>query len=254
MTDDNERLEAIEARLDELEAENEQLREENDELHDRVAELETANDELRKENARIKQRVSDLEEQPEVSIEEENPIGSLKVGNAHVGEAITGRVSEYDLENELAELKADLEASNPTPDTGETTGQQHETPLEQVAAMPEHIADKQLTANQQRARFVASNLSDYATRVGSGDYALTAGDLRTVLTAAFDQSHSETVNRVRTILADLGGDAVEIQEPRTAGFKRANEKQSKGKKLIVSASLVRRLEQIDHDVVTGATA
>jgi DNA repair exonuclease SbcCD ATPase subunit len=257
MTDDNDRLDALEARLDALEAENEQLREENDQLHDRVDDLEDSEERLAEENARLKQRVADLEEQPTVRIEnEKNPVGSLKIGEAHVGEAISGRVSEYDLENELADLKADLEASNPTPEGGETTVQQHDTPLEQVVAMPEHIVDDQLTANQERARFIASSITDYATKVRSGDYILTAADLRSVLRAAYDTAHSETVDRVRTILADLGDDDVELQEPRTAGFSpdTKEEKRRQGKKLVVSSSLVRRLSKIDHDVVTEAEA
>jgi DNA repair exonuclease SbcCD ATPase subunit len=254
MTDDNDRLDALEARLDALEAENEQLHNENDQLHDRVDDLEAENERLAEENAQLKQRVADLEEQPTVSMEP-GDLESIEIGNIPVGNIITAKQSKEDFKNELADLKADLEASNPTPEGGETTVQQHETPLEQVVAMPEHIVDDQLTANQERARFVASSITDYATKVQSGDYILTAADLRSVLRAAYDTAHSETVDRVRTILADLGGDDMELQEPRTAGFSpdQKEAKRRQGKKLVVSSSLVRRLSKIDHDVVTEAT-
>jgi TolA-binding protein len=261
-TDD--RLADIEARLAELEAENEQLQEQNDQLENRVYTLEAENQELREQNDELTERVDDLEAEndrlreavdklPEINMDGED-LSTFQVNGLPVGRKVSASVTDHSLEAELEALKDDLEASNPTPSGGETTGQRHETPLEQVVAMPEHIADDQLTANQERARFVASSMDDYATKVGSGDYRLTAADLRSVLRAAYDTSHSETVDRVRTILADLGGDEIELQEPRTAGFKRTDEKQQRGKQLLVSASLVRRLRGIDHDVVTSAEA
>jgi chromosome segregation ATPase len=227
-------FEKLVEKVESLEAENEQLRDENDQLHDRVDDLNEANERLHQENAELRQRVSDLEEKTKSA--NSNAVG------AH---------------NRLNDLKERLsEVETPTPETGKTTVQRHETPLEQVVAMPEHIAEEQLTANQERARFIASSISDYATQVANGNYSLTASDLRSVLRAAYDTSHSETVDRVRSILADLGGDDIELQEPRTAGFSPDTkaEKRRQGKKLIVSSSLVQRLRDIDHDVVTEAPA
>ena len=231
-TDD--RLAEIESRLDELESENEQLRNENDQLHDRVDDLEDSNERLHQENAKLRQRVDKLEKDTDCALS--NTEGAF---------------------NQISNLKERLEeVDTPTPEGGKTTVQRHETPLEQVVAMPEHIAEEQLTPNQERARFVASSISDYATKIATGDYSLTASDLRSVLSAAYDTNHSETVDRVRTFLADLGGDDIEIQEPRTAGFSPDTkaEKRQQGKKLIVSSSLVKRLREVDHDVVTKATA
>lgn len=212
----------------------ESLEEENDQLHERVDDLKEDKERLAKQNAELRQRVDDLEH-------------SAKSAESQ-------SVGAHERINQLKERLSEVDT--PTPEGGKTTVQRHETPLEQVVAMPEHIADDQLTANQERARFVASSISDYATKVGSGDYRLTAGDLRSVLSAAYDTSHSETVDRVRSILADLGGDDIEIQEPRTAGFSPDTkaEKRRVGKKLIVSSSLVQRLRETDHDVVTEATA
>jgi DNA repair exonuclease SbcCD ATPase subunit len=230
-TDD--RLAEIESRLDDLEEENEQLRNENDQLHDRVDDLEDSNERLHQENAKLRQRVDELEKDTDCALS--NTEGAF---------------------NQISNLKERLsEIVTPTPEGGKTTVQRHETPLEQVVAMPEHIVEEQLTANQERARFIASSITDYATKTPNG-YILTAADLRSVLRAAYDTAHSETVDRVRTILGDLGGDDVEIQEPRTAGFSpdKKAEKRQKGKKLVVSSSLVQRLRDIDHDVVTPATA
>lgn len=247
-TDD--RLDAIESRLDDLEAENERLQNENDQLQERVSDLEDHNETLAKENAELRQQVEKL---PDIEMDGDD-LSSLAVNGLPVGRKVSASVTDHSLEAELEALKADLEAMNPTPEGGKTTGQQHETPIEQVVAMPESVVEDQLTANQERARFVASSITDYATKVQTGDYTLTASDLRSVLRAAYDTSHSETVDRVRTIIADLGGDEIEIQEPRTAGFSpdTKEEKRRQGKKLVVSSSLVRRLAEIDHDVVTKA--
>jgi len=121
--------------------------------------------------------------------------------------------------------------------------------------MPEHIAIDQLSENQQRARHIALNLAEYARRTPNGRV-LRAGDLRTVLKARFETGHSETVDRVRTFLDELGGDETEVMEPRTAGFSPSKkaEKRAKGKQLVVDESLARRLTRIeaDHDVVTAA--
>lgn len=252
MTATDDRLDAIESRLDELEAENEQLQEQNEQLQDRVESLEEQNETLAKENAELRQQLEDL---PDIEMDGSD-MSSLTVNGLPVGRKVSASVTDHTFEAELEALKADLEAMNPTPEGGETAGQQHETPIEQVVAMPEHIVEDQLTANQERARFVASSITDYATKVQNGDYTLTASDLRSVLRAAFDTAHSETVDRVRTILADLGGDDVELQEPRTAGFSpdTKEEKRRQGKKLVISSSLVRRLSNIDHDVVTKADA
>jgi hypothetical protein len=35
-------------------------------------------------------------------------------------------------------------------------------PLERICGLPEHVADRELTANRERARFVAKDVRDYA--------------------------------------------------------------------------------------------
>lgn len=62
-----------------------------------------------------------------------------------------------------------------------------------------------------------------------------------MLNAAFDTGHSQTCSRVRTVLADLGDDHVEIKASRGE------------KKLVVDETLVGRLVELqttDHDVVS----
>lgn len=236
------KIKKIKQRLDQLEAENEQLQ-------NRVDELEAENDQLQN-------RVDELEEQPEVSMES-GDLETIEIGTIPVGNIITSKQSKIDFEQGLEELKSDLEAQTQGVEQGKTTVQQHDTPLEQVCAMPKHIAAEQLSANQVRARHIALNFVDYATKTDKGRI-LRAGDLRTVLKARFGIGHSETVNRVREFLNRLGNDLVELQEPRTSGFspKTKGEKKAKGKKIVVDEQLAYSLHQIakDHDVVTGETA
>ena len=235
MTDDNDRLDALEARLDALEAENKQLQEEKDQLADRVDDLEEEKSQLQNENERLRERVDDLEK------------SAVAAENQSVG--------AHERINSLKERLEEIDT--PTPEGGKTTVQQPETHLEEVCAWSEDIVERELTPNQQRARHVALNLTDYARKTPKG-YVIETGDLRTVLKARFDKSHSETVNRVRAFLDEFGGDEIEIKEPRTAGFSPSSkgEKKAKGKMVVVDVSLVKRLVSIsnDHDVVTEATA
>lgn len=242
-------LEQIKQRLDRVEQENKQLREQNEQLEDRVDDLEEGNERLHKENAELRQRVDDLRQ------EHWHGYGQLRTDVDQLeGRFDTQTEGAF---NKISSLKERLEElDTPTPDTGETTVQKHETALEQVAAMPEHMVDDQLTPNQQRARHVALHIADYASKTPKGRI-LRAGDLRKVLKARFDCGHSETVSRVREFLDRLGGDRVEIKDPRTNAFKKAEEKKAKGKTIVVDEQLAYNLHQIrqnNHDVVTGAEA
>jgi hypothetical protein len=207
--------------------------------------------ELAEKNKRInelEERVEELESEPSLEINNESdPIKSLRVEGAPIGRAIESKPGETDVEDKLDELKTDLEASNPTPDAEETGSPdlyQPETPIEQVVTMPEEMAVDQLTANQERARFIATDVRDYAESVPAG-WAITSTDLRRVL-QAYDQSgHTETVARVFDILDDLGGDDIKIVERRGT------------RRLIFTDELVDRLARIDqesHDVVMEGEA
>lgn len=145
-----------------------------------------------------------------------------------------------DLVAELDALREELAdyALNTSTDTQPTVDPA--TPLEQIVALPQSVVNDQLTANQRRARFVAADITEYATKTPAG-WVLRPKDLRTVLNAAFDTGHSQTYSRVREILADLGDDHVEIKASRGE------------KKLVVDETLVGwlvELQTTDHDVVS----
>ncbi|MCT9098509.1 hypothetical protein [Haloarchaeobius sp. HME9146] len=218
-------LEALRAEIEELKAEKQQLREENEDL---------------------RERVSELESQPEFEIRDENdPIKSLRVEGAPLGKAIQSKPGESDVESRLEELKADLQQAEDTADVDARPAghPRPETPLEQVVAMPDQMADIHLTANEDRARFVASDVRDYAASVQAG-WAITSSDLRRVLAAYDSSGHTETTSRVMSILDDLGGDAVKIVE--TNGTRR----------VVFTDELVARLNRLDdvpdsHSVVSA---
>ena len=194
-------------------------------------------DDLEEENERLRDRVDDLEK------------GTEKAENQSVG--------AHERINSLKERLAELDT--PTPEGGKTTVQNHDTILEEICAWSNDVAEAELTPNQKRARHIALHLDDYARSTPKGRIIQTK-DLRTVLQARFETSHSETVSRVREFLDDLGGDFVEVKEPRTAGFSpdKKGEKKAKGKMIVVDEQLARNLSKIshqqDHDVVTGAEA
>lgn len=236
---------------EEFERLRDELKNENERLRDRV-------DDLEAEKAQLQDRVDELEEQPEISMET-GDLQTLEIGAVPAGKIIKAKQSKTEFELELEELKGKIEAQTQGVEQGKTTVQNHDTILEEICAWSDDVAEAELTPNQKRARHIALHLNDYARSTPKGRI-IQAKDLRTVLQARFDTNHSETVSRVREFLDDLGGDLIEVKEPRTAGFSpdKKGEKKAKGKMIVVDEQLAQRLSKIshqhDHDVVTGATA
>jgi hypothetical protein len=76
------------------------------------------------------------------------------------------------------------------------------------------MATSELTANQERARFVAKDVVEYTRSVPAGR-AIKSSEIATVLRAGTDcKGRSQTVSRVIEFLNDLGGDGVEVVERR----------------------------------------
>ena len=105
-------------------------------------------------------------------------------------------------------------------DTDKDPSQNSETPLERICTLPEHVADRELTTNQERARFIARDVRDYAEKAPAG-LVLDSQTIAKVITAAEGtKPHTQTVARVMDFLANLGKDEVEQTKRR-------------GKKLVV---------------------
>lgn len=111
--------------------------------------------------------------------------------------------------------------------------EQPQTPLEQICSLPQELAQEELTANQQRARFVAKDIDDYGKSVPAG-VRIDTSDMKRVLQAASDegeQIYRTTVKRVMDFLDRFGEDEVTVKKKRGRRF------------VIVSDELIERIER-----------
>lgn len=171
--------------------------------------------------------VADLQEQVETLEAEverkDEKIAALEDRVADLearGEAATRKRNHLAEELERIEEKAETSApadADESEETAEAEGEATDapqTPLEQVVGLPEHLAEKELSANQERARFVAQDVRDFAERVPAG-YAIPSTDLRKVLKARDGSTpHTQTVARVMDFLDELGGEGTTLVERR----------------------------------------
>ncbi|KYH24794.1 hypothetical protein HAPAU_31710 [Halalkalicoccus paucihalophilus] len=135
---------------------------------------------------------------------------------------VRGRIT--DVEDQTQELETTLQETPTETTAAEENGASQttttETPLERICTFPEHIADRELTTNQQRARFIARDVQDYAEKAPAG-LVLDSQTIAKVITAAEgSKPHTQTVARVMDFLDKLGKDEVEQTKQR-------------GKKLVV---------------------
>lgn len=129
----------------------------------------------------------------------------------------------------------------PTPDADRNGSTMPETPLERVCALDDGTAERELTANQSRARFIARDVTDYAEKVPAG-YAIRSGDLGRVLRAGTEcRGRTQTVARVMDFLDDLGGDDVDVVERRGT------------KRVVFTERAAHRLEQLGASSPSDAT-
>ncbi len=149
-------------------------------------------------------RVSDVEDEVD-DIHKNVDRASKKIADTN------GRVS--DIEDEIDSDESSGDHSSPSDPKGESVETSH-SPLEQICSLPEHVADDNLTKNQQRARSVAMNIETYGRSCPAG-VSLSFSRLRSVLTAQEDsRAHYQTVRRVAEFLSEFGEDGVRISETR----------------------------------------
>lgn len=119
----------------------------------------------------------------------------------------------------LEESASESECDHGDPDA--TFGDTDEkTPMERIIRYSEDAAKEHLTANEERARFIAKDVTDYAKKVPAG-LIIDSRTVRKVITAKEgDRPHTQTVARIMDFMADFGKDEVEVVKRR-------------GKKLVV---------------------
>jgi len=187
---------------------------------------------LAEQVAHLQERVSTLEaetEQKDARIADlETEVNTLEdtVADQQARlEAVSRKLAHHtdEIERVESEATAAPAAAGPGNADGDTREEEEaeaeqtaapRTPLEQVVGLPESLADEELTANQERARFIAQDVRDYAERVPAG-FAIPSTDLRKVLKAKDEATpHTQTVARVMDFLDELGGEEVTLVKRR----------------------------------------
>jgi myosin heavy subunit len=174
-------------------------------LKDRLAEVEAAND-------RLHDRVEDLEHRAEKA---EN---GTDYAHDRIDESDAAHERATEQRKNLFSRVHDLETVVASEDTVTTsdalaTDDRSDTasPLAQLTNLPEHVAEEQLTANQQRARFVAKDVLDYADTTPKG-YVVDSATVSKVLAVRDGESpHTETVSRTMDFLDGFGKSEVETR-------------------------------------------
>lgn len=147
---------------------------------------------------------------------------------------------DYQEQNERDKAEIRKYATEKAEETGVSTsnseGQADQTPeaetsLEQIVAFPEHMVEEQLSANQERARFIAKDFEQYSQDCPAGRY-IEAREMRRVIHAMNGKCNTNTLSRVRKFLNRLGDDEVKIVERRGT------------KKVVFTDELVERLKQL----------
>lgn len=192
-----------------------------DSLADCIADLQARVAELEQENNQLRDRVAELE----------SDLSAVRDGAGEHRAELSRRLHDLEeREGDQAEptARASDAGDEPTP----------QTPLEQVVGLPEHLANEQLSPNQDRARFVASDIKDYAESVPAG-WQIESADLRRILQAYDESGHHETVARVMEMACDLGKEDVWTVKRRGT------------RRLVFSEELVDRLEARRSRVCDG---
>lgn len=185
---------ALKERLAEVEAENDRLR-------DRVDDLETDKSQLEQRVDELEHRVEKAENGTDYAHDRVDDLdATVERGLEYVHERIDG-FAEGDFDDEPPRMEPDNNARN-----------SEDSPLKQITDLPQHLAEEQLSENQQRARSIATDLSDYADTGTPKGWVIDSSTISKVLTAQEGESpHTETVSRVIDFLDGFGKDDVETK-------------------------------------------
>jgi hypothetical protein len=144
----------------------------------------------------------------------EDELSDYRAHNERDKAEIRQKVTE--VENHQTEGRS--ENATPGVDTDKEAPQTAETPLERICALPEHVADRELTANQERARFIARDVRDYAEKAPAG-LVIDSRAIKRVITASEGKRpHTQTVARVMDFLNDLGKEDIHQKKRRGKKF------------------------------------
>lgn len=197
----------------------------------------------------MEQTVSELQEQPTVEMNDNEGLSSLKIAGIPVGKIIDTLIQDRDdiqqeLENQqqnidgafakLSQLDGHEIETEPKTKT-EHESEQGQTPMETILSWSEELAQQELSANEERARFIAKDVTDYATKAPAG-FVIDSSTIRKVIKAKTgDRPHTQTVDRIMDFLKDFGRGEVEKTKRR-------------GKNIVsFSEELVKRMNHTRYD-------
>jgi uncharacterized coiled-coil protein SlyX len=231
-TDDNETIVTTEGSTEEL----------IEELVDVVNRQSKQIDELQATVEEQSARIDDLEDTATVewdSADHKDLCVESTDGTVYpLGQSLASKPGETDVEERIDDVEERLSSSQ---GMGTEEGNTYaddcvtpQTPLEQTVGLPQELVDGE-SANVQRAVFIARDVDDYTTSVPAGR-AITSGELRRVLKAGTDcNGHSQTVDRVITVLDSMGQDDVKVIERRGE------------RRIVFTEELCHRLKELSQD-------
>ena len=175
--------------------------------------LEAVCDRLEKLTERVDELEAELERKDERIDELEDELAAYKDFAGSEFADVRGRITDVEEQAQAAQVPSD----EPTDADDPTHSQPSETPLERICSLPEHVADRELTANQERARFIARDVRDYAEKAPAG-LVIDSQTIKKVITAAEGKKpHTQTVARIMNFLEKLGKD--EVKQTKRRGKK-----------------------------------
>lgn len=200
-------------RIDRLDDRQARLERENDDLRDRVDELEDENDDLRRSLSEARGVINSLRERVDGSLGDDlrDRVDELQDEIDDVRDTTRWVVGEVnDLKDRLSgdgDLATEASESAAAADHAVTP----ETPLENVVALPDHSAADHLSANQARARWIASKAVELSEKAQAGR-TIKAGRIRRALSAADKDARGQTVRRIFRFLDELGESTTTVRK------------------------------------------
>jgi hypothetical protein len=178
-------------------------------LKDRLAEVEAENDRLRERVDDLEQRTENIENGKDYAHDRIDECDNRLDDATDQRKNLFSRV--HNLETGFDSEKAAPESGPLGSETATATGTDTCSPLAQLTNLSEHVADEHLTANQQRARFVAKDIRDYADKTPKGLVVDSAAISRVLSVRDGEPPHTETVSRVMEFLDQLGKNETETK-------------------------------------------
>ena len=199
-----------------------------------LAEIENLKEAVEHQQKQINSQQETIDSQQDEIAELTERLDKAEQSRGHIIEDIV------EIETEVEETRS---IDSPDAKGGVQAGENREnirkfSPLGQTVSLPEHAVDS-LTENQERARFIARDIQQYAD-MRLGELVISSGDIRKVLSAKEEKSiHWETVSRVIDFLDTMGKEDTEVKDKH-------------GTIVCFDPESVKQWSRSTHNVVTGS--